>query len=805
MDNVKEMLESDERVRHTLADKKTQKGLLTGDDLRGKRGALIYNLLFLAVGVVFSRCHFLFGAHPLGIAYIAVLPVGVFPAAIGVLLGSLTMGMDGILYAVSAALTVFLRVIISGIGAGAQNLFSETLILRMSSATIAGFVGSVYEILMRGFSETTLLFGLTLVLIPPIIAFLFSGIFGTGIGLSNLLYGTGNIFSFAKKKKREKYNLVFFQISSLVILFFLSLSLAEYDVFGISIAYVFVSMITLLVARRLGPLRALAVGFVSALGLSGVDAVGFALAGLSSGILFNFNLPFGIAGGIAAICAWGAYSSGMAGFLATMPEFVISSVISIPILKNIMCERSSEEADESERSAAEMVGTMALTYRSKYTENLDALEESLISLSSVIRKQTPSRIELSHEEYKNIVLAVSDRFCKSCPDLKICERQFINPCRENADALADKLIAGELILAEDVNTDRDFCRLSKSIADELMHEAARAECESFRRRESNKTAEEYELIATLLAEAREADECERALDSALSEKLTAALCEEGYADWVIRAFGDRHKHFIIAGEDKDGLRIVAPELRSSIEKCAGVKLGGAEFFRKGAMALMECGIRRSYYADCASATVAGDRSEVSGDTVSAFESESGKFYALISDGMGRGEIARMTSEFVSEFLAKALNLGASKDTVLHLLNRAMRHGREECSATVDLFELDLYSKEALFIKSGSAPSYIVRESSIFRIKSQTAPLGLMSSIDTEKIRVEVRPGDTVILLSDGISQSSDDAPWLLELLSQPIKKDTPKLLADRILTTARARNTSKDDMSVLVVKIGECE
>lgn len=805
MENVKEILESDERVRDSLSNKKKRRGILDGDDLKDNKSALLYHLVFFSLGVVLSRCHLVFGAHPLGIAYVAVLPVGVVPAALGTLLGALTMGVEGILYAIAAALTLFLRIIISGIGSGSQNLFSESLILRMSSAVIAGFVGSVYEVLMNGFNEVTVLFGLTLVIASPIITFMFSGIFGSGIGISNLLYGTGNIFSFTKKKRKEKYNLVFFQVSALTVLFFVSMSLGEYEIFGVSIAYIFVSIITLLVARRLGALRALATGFVAALGLSGVDAVGFGLAGLASGILFNFSLVFGVVGGIGAICAWGAYSSGLVGFLSTAPEFAISAIISIPILKNLLCERSSEEADEAERSAAEMVGTMALTYRTRFQKNIDALESSLSSLSSILKKQTPSRIQLRHEEYKNIVLAVAGKHCNSCPDSKICERQCINPCVENADILADKLTRAERIIAEDINTEREFCRMSRSIADELMREAARAECESFRMRESASTSEEYELISRLICEAREADEAERALDSGLSERLTATLCEEGYSDWVIRAFGDRYKHFIIAGEDKDGLRIVAPELRGAIERCAGVKLGGAEFFRKGSMALMECSTRRSYAAQCATATVAGDRSEVSGDTVSAFESESGKFYALISDGMGRGETARMTSEFVVEFLTQALNLGASKDTVLHLLNRAMRRGREECSATVDLFELDLYSGEAMFIKSGCAPSYILREGSIFRIKSQTAPLGLMRSIDTEKIRVEVRPGDTVILLSDGISQSTDDAPWLLEMLSRHIKKESVGELADRILTTAREMSKSKDDMSVMVVKIGECE
>jgi stage II sporulation protein E len=154
-------------------------------------------------------------------------------------------------------------------------------------------------------------------------------------------------------------------------------------------------------------------------------------------------------------------------------------------------------------------------------------------------------------------------------------------------------------------------------------------------------------------------------------------------------------------------------------------------------------------------------------------------------------------------LRRALNFSASKDTVLHLLNRSVRRGRDECSATVDLFELDLYTKDAVFIKSGCAPSYVKRDTSLFRIKSQTAPIGLMSTIDTEKIRVEVQDGDIIVMLSDGISQTSDDAPWLLEFLSRPIKKDSLKDYADKILALAKEKSKSGDDMSVAVLKIIE--
>ena len=218
------------------------------------------------------------------------------------------------------------------------------------------------------------------------------------------------------------------------------------------------------------------------------------------------------------------------------------------------------------------------------------------------------------------------------------------------------------------------------------------------------------------------------------------------------------------------------------------------------MALMECDIARAFIPDYASASSAGDSKEISGDTVSFFESGDDCFFALVSDGMGRGEIAKDTSGFVSKFLTRALGFGATEETVLSMLNYVIRGKGEECSATVDLFELDLLSGDATFIKSGAAPSFVKRDDSLFRIKSQTAPIGLMKNIDSERIRVEVRDGDFVIMLSDGIIQTTEEATWLIELLASSNARSA-KELADEILEAAKISSNTRDDMSVAVVKI----
>jgi stage II sporulation protein E len=167
--------------------------------------------------------------------------------------------------------------------------------------------------------------------------------------------------------------------------------------------------------------------------------------------------------------------------------------------------------------------------------------------------------------------------------------------------------------------------------------------------------------------------------------------------------------------------------------------------------------------------------------------------------MGSGEEAKRTSDFACKFLKCALGIG-SPETALHLLNSTLLGRGGECSATIDIFALDLFDGSATFIKSGAAPSFVKRDSSIFRIKSSTAPIGLMKTIDSERICVEIKGGDYVIMFSDGVSEIIEESPWLLELLSKP-PKETPKAYADYILEEAKKHSKSRDDMSVIAVKI----
>jgi serine/threonine protein phosphatase PrpC len=679
--------------------------------VNAEKGRLTQDLILFTIGFLFTRCHLVFGAHPISLAFLAALPTGVWSALLGGVVGGFSMGLNGIIFSASGAIIVFLRAAVSADNRvdGQRILFSENLLLRMSISILGGFISSVYEVLLRGLSEATLAFGICMVIAPPILTFIFSGLFSTGINWQALLHGPRDMLSLRDRDQRQRYELIFFIISALTSIFFIGLSIKAITAFGISALYIFSGLITLLTAKRFGGIYGMAVGFASSLSGSGVLSVAFALAGLCSGGLFGIGTGYAIIIGGVALAAFSGYSSGLSGLLATLPEYIIASAISLPLLKRV--DKTDKETDSqvTTESPEDMLGTMALVYQNEYIGMTHNLNKTLSSLSDMMEEHSES----------------------------------LHP-----------------------------------------------------------DAEAYRIIAAMMDSARQRDLEECAVDNSMTESLTKAISEGGFDGGIIRAFGKHRPHFIIAGKDNEGRRITSFELRKSIENVANVKLSAPEFFRRGQTLLMECGVRRKLSVTAAIATSTAEDSEMSGDCPITFETSDDYFCALLCDGMGSGLVARKTADFATKFIKRSAELGTDNNAIMLMLNKAIKSGGEECSSTVDLFKLDLVRGDAEFIKSGAAPSFVKRESSIFRIRSHTAPIGLMSSVDSERTKAEIKPGDHIILMSDGVSDESEDAPWLLLLLGETPDKNL-NIYAERILAEAKKNRITKDDMSVIVIRVNE--
>lgn len=775
------------RVKDSLSSEQTQKS----EDKK----ALFADILIFAIGFVLARCHTVFGARPLGIAFVSVLPSSVWSALFGAIIGSFSLGADGLVLAAAVTVTVLLRAVASGTGC---RLFSEKLSLRMAVSVVAGFITALYELVLSGVSNASLLFLLSMIILTPASVFAFSGLFLGKITPTELL-SRGN-FPSLKTRLKGRYERMLFASSSVFLLFLINLSLLGVDFAGISLPYIFSALVTLFVTKSFGTAVGVGVGFLITLGVAGPYSVSFALLGLGAGVMFDFGNGYAVIMGGIALSSWSIYYAGLSGFLTTLPEYLIATSLALPFLGKATVTETREADTSSADEAKDMADTVEAAYRNRYSRRLDSFSSLLLELAEHIRASSIHTMKLDREEYRNIVLDISERLCSECTGKTLCISEGIHPSVTNAEIIADKLFSKKKILPSDVNTDTEFCQIAGIVAESINCEVSRIEQEGYKRADSRDRADEYSLIAEIIRDVQGRDEGELVPDAALSSRLGVILERRGLKGGAIRIIGKRKKHFILACEDADGKKITSSELRREIEDVTGVKLSEPRFFRSGNMALMECDAEVAFKAQFFTVSKEGDKNEVSGDTAICFESSEGYFYSLISDGMGSGDLAHETSELAAGYIKSMLGFGACGDAVISLVNGALRERENECSATVDLFEFDCLTGDAVFMKCGAAPSYIKRGNSVFKIKSQTAPIGLMKNVDMDRIKANVEDGDHVIMFSDGVSDGAEDAPWLLELLCREPPENTEEY-ARSIIEAVPKTGGHRDDMSVTVIKV----
>ncbi len=749
---------------------------------------------------IFARLHLVFGAYPLATAFVAATPFDVFISLAGAVAGSLSMGDGGIIHSMISVIVVFLRVVISGGKGQDKSLFGESIVLKLSVSLIGAFVASVYKLLLGGFNTNGILYSLSSCLLTALFTLIFSGLFVSDIRFSEALVGNAEVFEKTRTGK-ERYNFIFFGISSLILIFFISLALAPYSILGIDFDFVFAAFTALFTAKRFGAVRAMAVGFIASVAASSAYAAGFALLGLVSGLLFPLGVTYALLGGGAVLSAWSAYSGELVGFLSTLPEYAAAISIFFPFMHRISPERREGQREDIRRTASDMVSSLALSHRNKRGGGVDMLSASLSSVSALVGRFSRSEGVVRRSAIRDTLLDRVRSECRACPNYNSCLEINPAPCAEIIDDAVDLIHKNQrsekgldTILPAYCTHKDDMCSAMLSSYSSLMkiwHGV-----HSFR-----SVAEECGLISKMINEAKCAEDEESCLDAELSERLSAELPALGICAGVIKCYGERKKRFIVAFEDKGGDIITSTELRAMIERVSGYKLGVPEFYRKGEVAMMDCAAAPSYALDFVSRSAVAEGSSSSGDTVTSFVSDSGYFCALLSDGMGSGEEAHTVSSFVTDFFCAMQGSEVSDNTALHILNHLIREGADECSASLDLFRFDLLRGEGVFLKSGAVASYIKRDSSLFRIRSETAPLGLMKAIDSERIRVDCRVGDLIIMLSDGVADSSDySASWLPELLSRPFSGDI-SVFADEILEQALRKSHTRDDMTVSVAQI----
>lgn len=528
---------------------------------------------------------------------------------------------------------------------------------------------------------------------------------------------------------------------------------------------------------------------------SGSLALSCALAGLLGGLVCSKErwksvLPFTLGFLPPLLTAW---SVGNALTLLE-PLTAVLCFICLPqrFLRSLSQRLSPAEAGDSE--------TLLRHYGAL------RVEELAHCLGELYESVSAAETEQEEEDISTVYDRAAECVCANCLRKELCwHTEYLHMLSGLNDATEVVRRRGKLSMQELPDSLRGSC-----VRPEAFLQAVNAELRamSYRRQlrarlEENRKAaySQLRVLSAVLEERSRELEQGQCCASPMELSVNRYLSANGY-DSRASAFRDSYGHLrlIIEGEDAPALS-EREELIGALSAASGVKLCRLKG-EKGTKRIL-FGESELYTASVGIAAAKKQGESVSGDRGTWFKTEGGQLCLLISDGMGSGEAAAREAVSTVRSLEDLLRSGVAAEEALELLNALMllKNGDSWAYATVDLLTLDLFTGEACFYKYGAAPSYVRLNGEVKRVRGVSLAAGILSGEDerTKPLSARLRPGDMVVLCSDGVAAEQSDG-WLRERLGA-FRGTDPRLLARELVEEAERQYGRCDDMTALTLRL----
>ena len=571
-------------------------------------------------------------------------------------------------------------------------------------------------------------------------------------------------------------------------------AICRINLFGIDFALIYTCFLTLCFSRARGPVYGCVAGFILGFACSNpLSSAPLGVAGLISGFLFTKSVFISLSCFSLSVFFIASYLFGFSALSEFLPYSCAASLFFLlfgdKAARLFKSKRSLSKARFSSRQAT------------SGKDEFDRVSESLSGLSSILFKLSNHLKNPSSAETGDIFDNAFRDTCASCSLSSFCYAK--KEC--NLRAVRSRVIT---LLSEGRFEEND---LSKMLLDKCIKSSELYKYISehyselcFLTMKANRTgtvANLYNSMSHLIKATSKTDKENSLRDARLEKLIGTALKKIGVEFSYAEVLGTRNKEIFIHGIAADKIPCTSSELSSYLSKECNMKISEPAFdisdsadmimkFTRGDILSLE-------YAQCC---ISKQEGTVSGDTVSFFDTDKGYFYSIIADGMGCGKVAAATSRLTCIFLEKLLCAGTAKNVCLEMLNNLLLSKSDETFSTVDLLEVDKLNASAYFIKAGAAPSFVLRNSRLYKIASETPPVGIIPSFSAESTRFSLEKGDVIIMVSDGVITSDSDARWLSELIRLDSSSD-PALLAGELIERAKNIGGRTDDASACVIRV----
>ena len=183
-----------------------------------------------------------------------------------------------------------------------------------------------------------------------------------------------------------------------------------------------------------------------------------------------------------------------------------------------------------------------------------------------------------------------------------------------------------------------------------------------------------------------------------------------------------------------------------------------------------------------------------------------EFHVLLGDVCGKGTAAALQAALVQGVLAAELETGAGPATVVAQLNRTLcRRGTAERFVTL-FYGVMTRDDRFTYCNAGHCRPMLVTQSSVRRLSVGGLPPGLFGQAQYQEESLDLDPGDTLVVFSDGIPEAANCDQEFGEARIQQIvtahSGGTVAAIVERLMSGARdfTNGRQRDDMTVLVAR-----
>ena len=763
--------------------------------------SLFFGTIYAAVGYFLGGAVLPYGATPFGVGFLAVASRRVFYIYAGLCVYAWHSSARVLLLSVYT-LVLLLRLASrltldslwdkeserkSGeltIGQVYPFIFSEKLWLRAAAAVVGALGIGIYRL-----SEGGMMYYDMYGAIISSVAVLLFVLLVSGLYIEN-----------AGKYRR----LVSFIALTFAVIYFLG----ERQLYGISLGAAICLFMTLYITKRGGTVLGIISGGLLGLAVS-IDLVPlFAFSALVGGMLFGISLPLAVFGASSVAIGWGIYTRGL-GILNGLASAIVVSAVAFAVWDKLFEQtepNTEKEKTEDSGMRSEMLSVREIE-RARADDTLVRLRsagESFRSTSEMLFKISENLRTPGTADIRQICDNAFDASCVSCENKNLCWREEYRQTSETVSRLC-RIVRERGSLTIDDGGDALISRCSRfpDILSEINHNTFLHTRELLEGDRTEVFALDYGVVSELMSKTAELDPDEYKADEALAEKIKKELRSDGFDLLSAAIWGKRKRQIALFFDGEGALSESKDRIYSTVAEVCSFPIDDGEVDNeRGVISFSE---KESFSVVTAQRNLcARGEDKYCGDTSGIFRSHDGRFYSFISDGMGAGREAAITSGIAALFIKNFLTGGCGCESVLKLINGFLRNrgngSIHECSATVDIMELDLISGSAHFYKSGAAPTYVFRNGSLLKLRSHTVPVGIIREIDTRQIDFDVSCGDVIVMVSDGVTDGKEECAWLFDLLRSQGNGASPERIADLVVKYAKAEGAT-DDISVIVVKV----